>query len=327
MTNYFKDIYINNNVVIAGPLLKDGPLKGKFDDTYNDYYDGEKTFEDSEIKELKKSILYILRKEQLKKDDIDFFISCDLTNQLMVSNMVARDINIPYLGVYSACSSFTEELIIASLALSSNYNKVICATSGHSNTSERQFRNPIEYGSPKPDYSTLTVSSATTCILSNEKRGVRIESATIGRVVDLGIKDSFDMGSAMAPAAADTLNRHLLDTGRTVDYYDLILTGDLGVFGKKIFKELCKKEYHYNLNNYNDTATCVYDMSNKKVHAGGSGPSCMPTYLYKEIIPNMINGNIKKVLLLATGALLNTTSVNQKKSIPCVSHAVSLEAI
>ena len=303
MTTYFKDVYINNNVLIAGPLLKDGPLKGKFDDTYDNYYDGEKTFEDCEIKELKKSILYILRKEKIKKDDIS------------------------YLGVYSACSSFTEELIIASLALSNNYNRVICATSGHSNTSERQFRNPIEYGSPKPDYSTLTVSAATSCILSNEKRGVRIESATIGRVIDLGIKDSFDMGSAMAPAAVDTLYRHLTDTGRSVDYYDLILTGDLGIYGEKIFKELCKKEYHYNLSNYNDTATCVYDMKNKKVHAGGSGPSCMPIYLFAEIIPNMVNKNIKRVLLLATGALLNTTSVNQKKTIPCISHAVSLEAL
>ncbi len=327
MTNYYKNVYINNNVVIAGPYLKDGPLKGKFDDTYNDFYDGEETFEDCEIKQIKKSIIYILRKEELKKDDVDFFISCDLTNQLMVSNVAARDIDIPYLGIYSACSSFTEELLIASLAISNNYRKVLCVTSGHSNTSERQFRNPIEYGSPKPDYSTYTVSAATSSLISSEKRGVRIESSTIGKVVDLGIKDSFDMGSAMAPAAANTLHRHLTDTGRDVDYYDLILTGDLGVYGERIFKELCKIEYHYNLNNYNDTATLVYDMNNKKVHAGGSGPSCMPTYLFKKVIPDMMKGKIKKVLLLATGALLNTTSVNQKKSIPCISHAISLEAI
>ena len=327
MTNKVKDVYINNTCVVAGPYLYNGPLSGKFDLVYKDYYDGESTFEKCEIKELKKCISYIIRKEDLKIEDINLLLSSDLTNQLMVSNMVAKDFDIPYFGLYNACSSFTEQLIIGSLAINSNIKRVLCTTSGHSNTSERQFRNPIEYGCPKPEYATFTTSAATACILSKEKKGVKIESYTIGKVIDLGIKDAFDMGSAMAPAAANTLYEHLNETKRDPNYYDLILTGDLGKYGKRVFEEYYKKEYHHNLDNYNDSATLVYDMNNKKVLAGGSGPSCLPSFLFSEVFKNMNEKKIKKILILATGALHSTTSINTKESIPCISHAVSLEVL
>lgn len=328
MTIKFNNVYINNTSTVAGPYLNSGPLKGSFDMEYNDFYDNEKTFEDCEIKEAKKALDILLRKENIDSENIDVILSGDLSNQIMISNEIVKDYGIPYLGIYSACASFTEELIIAAFMLNNKcINKIVCMNTSHNLTSERQFRSPIEYGAPKPDYSTFTVSAASSCLLSNAKSNIKVESGTIGKVVDLGIKDSFDMGSAMAPAAADTLNNHLISLNREANYYDLILTGDLGKYGKKIFKEYMKQNYNIKLKNYNDTATLIYNKDDKDTLAGGSGPVCMPIYVFSKIIPEMKKGKIKKVLLLATGALLSQTSVNQKKTIPCICHAVSLEVV
>ena len=175
--------------------------------------------------------------------------------------------------------------------------------------------------------STFTVSASTACIISNKKKGIRIESGTIGKIIDYGVKDAFDMGSAMAPAAVDTLITHLKDTKRNFDYYDLIITGDLGKYGEKIFRELLREQYNINIDNYEDSAVNIYNKDDERVYAGGSCPSCLPTYFYKKIISIMKDKKINKVLLLATGALLSTTSVNQNKTIPCICHAVSVEAI
>ena len=324
MTIYYKDVYLNNYSVVGGPYLNEGPLKEYLDETYKDFYDGEKTFEDCEIKELYKSINILLNKVDKKKEDIDLILSSDLTNQLMISNYLVEKINIPYFGVYNACASLNEELIIASLFKNKN---IICTTSAHTLTSERQYRSPIEYGSPKPDYSTFTVSASTACLVSNNKEGVRIESGTIGKVIDSGIKDSFDMGSAMAIAAVDTLHNHLVETNRGLDYYDLIISGDLGKYGEEIFKRYYYEKYKTKLNNYLDAGAYIYNKDDKRVYAGGSGPSCLPTYFYLKVFKKMKDKKIKRVLLLATGALLSTTSVNQKKTIPSICHAVSLEAI
>ena len=328
MTLKFNNIYINESAVVAGPYLYNGPLKGSFDACYSDFYDKEKTFEDCEIKELEKCINILLKKISLYNKDIDAMLSADLTNQLYISNFVAEKLKIPYIGIYNACASFTAELVLASSLLNNkDINNVICTTSGNNLTSERQFRSPIEYGSPKPDYSTFTVSAATACLLTKSKSSIKVVSGTIGKVYDLGVKDSFDMGSAMAPAAAETFYEHLINNDVDENYYDLIITGDLGVYGERIFKKYCNDLFNINLKNYYDSATKVYDMSNKKVLAGGSGPSCLPSYVFSYIIPKMKNKEIKRVLLLATGALLSTTSVNHKKSIPCICHAICLEAI
>jgi len=326
MTINFDNVYLNNTSVVAGPFLYDGPLKGNFDDEYKDFYDGEKTYEDCEIKELIKSINILIKKEKNKK--IDLMISSDLNNQLIVSNFASKNFGIPYLGVYNACASICEELIIAgSLLYNKDIHNIICTTSGHNMTSERTYRNPTEYGASKPEYSTFTVSSGTSCLVSDIKSSIKIESGTIGKVFDLNIKDSNDMGSAMTPSAVLTLFEHLKDLNRKPNYYDLIISGDLGKYGEKMFKELYKEEYGIELNNYIDSAVHIYNNEDKRVLAGGSGPSCLPSYVYSKIIPDMKSKKLKKVLLLATGALLNTTSVNQKKTIPCVCHAVSMEVI
>lgn len=328
MTIEFNNVYIKNKSVIGGPYINNGPLKKYLDDTYNDFYNNEKTFEDGEMSGLEKSIDILLKKENIPKEKIDLVISSDLSNELMISNIVNERLGLPYMGIYNACASYTEELIVgASLLKNKKIKNILLTTSSHNLTAERQYRYPVEYGSVKKDYQTFTVTSSTTTLLTNRKSNVRIESATIGRVIDLGVKDSVDLGSAMAPAAANTLYEHLTETNRDINYYDLILTGDLGIYGKEIFKEYLKEKYNIKLNNYNDTGVLVYDMKNKDVMAGGSGVSCLPTYFLTKVYNDMNEGKIKKVLLLATGALHSSTLVNQKRTIPCICHAVSVEAI
>ena len=194
-------------------------------------------------------------------------------------------------------------------------------------TSERQYRNPDEYGAPKPKTTTFTVTGTTSMLLTNKKTNIKVESATIGKIIDMGIDDVYNMGSVMTPSAAYVLNEHLKQTKTKVSDYDLILTGDLGKYGKDLFKEYVKEEYDITLgDNYDDSATMIYDY-NDDVYAGGSGPSCLPLVVYSDIIPKLKNKELKKVLLIATGALMSPTTIFQKMSIPSVSHVVCLEAI
>lgn len=328
MTIKFNNVYVENVSTVAGPFVIEGPLKDNFDKKFTDFYDGEKTFEKCEMKELKESIKILLDKTSTNEEDISFGISADLMNQLTISNFVYSKLNIPFLGVYNACASVCEEILIASSILENEKNKrAICTTSSHNMTSERQFRNPVEYGAPKPKTTTFTVTGAASLMLTNTKTDIKVTSATIGKVIDMGVDNVFDMGAVMSPSAAYTLNEHLKETKTKVSDYDLILTGDLGVYGKDIFKEICEKEYNIKLDkNYDDTATMIYDYK-ENIYAGGSGPSCMPLVVYSSIIPKMKQRLIKKVLLIATGALMSPTTCNQKFSIPSVSHAVCLEVI
>ena len=328
MTIKFNNVYLENVSTVAGPFVIEGPLKDNFDKKFIDFYDGEKTFEKCEMKELKESIKILLDKTKYNEEDISFGISADLMNQLTISNFVYSKLNIPFLGVYNACASVCEEILIASSILENEKNKkAICTTSSHNMTSERQFRNPVEYGAPKPKTTTFTVTGAASLMLTNAKTDIKVTSATIGKVIDMGVDNVFDMGAVMSPSAAYKLNEHLKQTKTKVSDYDLILTGDLGVYGKDIFKEICEKEYNIKLDkNYDDTATMIYDYKGN-IYAGGSGPACMPLVVYSSIIPKMKQRIIKKVLLIATGALMSPTTCNQKFSIPSVSHAVCLEVI
>ena len=328
MTIKFNNVYVENVSTVAGPFVIEGPLKDNFDKKFTDFYDGEKTFEKCEMKELKESIKILLDKTKYNEEDISFGISADLMNQLTISNFVYSKLNIPFLGVYNACASVCEEILIATSILENEKNKkAICTTSSHNMTSERQFRNPVEYGAPKPKTTTFTVTGAASLMLTNAKTDIKVTSATIGKVIDMGVDNVFDMGAVMSPSAAYTLNEHLKQTKTKVSDYDLILTGDLGVYGKDIFKEICEKEYNIKLDkNYDDTATMIYDYK-ENIYAGGSGPACMPLVVYSSIIPKMKQRIIKKVLLIATGALMSPTTCNQKFSIPSVSHAVCLEVI
>lgn len=328
MTFKYNNVYINETATITGPYEASGPLSKYFDKSYQDLYFGMPTWEQAESKLISDSMDIVLNKLNLTKFNIDVVISGDLLNQIVASNYAVKNTNIPHIGIYAACATSTLGLIIGSNMLEADQiNNALCITSSHNNAAEKQFRYPVEYGAPKHTTSTFTATGGAIAYLSSKKNGIRIESGTIGTVMDLDVKDVNNMGAVMAPAAGDTIYKHLRDTGRSQDYYDLILTGDLGVYGKEIMQEYLLNEYGITLNKYEDAGTMLFDRQKQPVNAGASGASCLPLVTYGYIFDLMKKKKLKKVLLVATGALMNSTMVNQKLSIPSVAHAISVEVI
>lgn len=330
MTHKYNNVYLKDTYTIAGVYESNGPLKKYFDKCYDkDFYYGEKTFEQAETKLLKDNIRNILNKNKLKDDDIDLIVSGDLQNQIAASDYAIKDFQIPFLGVYNACATIGEAMIVASSFIESKQIKnAIASTVSHNTSAEKQFRNPVEYGAPKPKTVTFTATGSASVILTSEKTNIKLESATIGRIMDLGQTDANHMGAVMAPAAADTIFRHLTDLKREANYYDLIVTGDLGVYGKEILKKYLSKKYKINLSsNYNDCGTMLYDVSEQPVLAGGSGPVCSALVIFSYILNQMKSGKLKKVLVVPTGAIFSPTRTFQKETIPSIAHAISLEVI
>ena len=324
----YDNVYINETSTVVGPYEANGPLGKYFDSSYDDLYFGTDSWENAESKLIDDSVKLLLSKSGYKKDDIDLHISGDLLNQLVSSNYAARDIGIPFMGIYAACATSVLGLITASNMIEANQaKKIICTVSSHNASAEKQFRYPVEYGGPKRKTTTFTSTGGVGALLSKNKKGIKVESGTIGTVVDLGIKDVYNMGAVMAPAAAKTLYEHLRLNKRDVGYYDLILTGDLGVYGKKIFKEYLESEFDIKLKNYEDAGAILYDRESQPVYAGASGPACIPLVSYGFIFDKMKKKEYKKVLLIATGALHNVSMCNEKRSIPAIAHAISLEVI
>lgn len=325
MTFKYNNVYINDTITISGPYEKNGPLGNYFDKSYNEFYFGTKSWEEAESKLIEESINLLIKK--INKIP-ELMISGDLLNQIVSSNYAASKLKIPYLGIYSACASSVEGLIIGSNLIDARQiENCVCSVSSHNNAAEKQFRYPVEYGGIKPKTTTFTTTGGCSAFLSNEKTGIKIESATIGKVVNLGVTDVYNMGAVMTPACADTLYTHLKETKREISYYDLILSGDLGKYGKDIMKDYMKEEYNIELNNYDDSACMIFDIDTQDVYAGGSGPACLPLVTYGYIFAKMRKKELKKVLLLATGALMSTTMVNEKETIPAICHAISLEVI
>ena len=328
MTNKYDNIYINEVSCITGPYESKGPFSKLYDKSYDNFYFGEKTFEQAESKLIDESVDILLNKIGKTRFQIDLHISGDLMNQLVASNYAASRLGIPFLGIYNACASSVEGLIIGCNFLSNNScRNVITTVSSHNNSAEKQFRYPVEYGGPKPRYTTFTVTGGACFYLSHEKKGVRVDSSTIGTVSDMGITDVYNMGGVMACACGDTIYKHLLNTKREVGYYDLILSGDLGIYGKKILVEYMKTEYNIDLKNYDDGASMIFDIDCQSVYSGGSGPACLPLVFNSYVWDKMKKGEFKRVLLVATGALMSPTMVNQKLSIPSIAHAISLEVV
>ncbi len=328
MTFKYKNVYINETSTVTGPYEKNGPLSNSFDKSFRDLYFGKKTWEQAESKLIEESVDLLLGKIRKTRFDIDLFIAGDLLNQIAASNYAASNLQIPYLGIYNACATSVEGLILgANMVEAKQIKNCICTTSSHNNAAEKQFRYPVEYGGPKPKTTTFTTTGSASAYLTSEKIGIKIESATVGTVTDLGIKDVYHMGAVMAPACADTIFKHLKETKRDIHYYDLILSGDLGIYGKDILTDYMQIEYGISLNNYNDTATMIYDTKNQPVYAGGSGPACAPLVTYSYIFKKMKKKELKRVLLVATGALMSPTMVNEKLTIPSIAHAISLEAV
>ena len=330
MTTKYNNVYIEDTYTICGNYENDGPLSKYFDKKYEkDLYFNEKSWEKAEAHLLKETNKNILNKNKLKDSDIDLLISGDLQNQIAASDYMARDFDIPFIGVFEACSTIGEGLIIGSTFVESKIaKKVIVSTSSHNMVAEKQFRNPTEYGTPKPKTSTFTATGAVSILLTNKTTKIKIESSTVGKVKDFGITDANHMGAVMAPAAGDVIYNHLKDTKRNLDYYDLILTGDLGIYGKNILKDYMMTSYNIELkDNYNDCGTMLYDLDNQPVLAGGSGPVCSALVIFGYIYKEMLKGKLKKVLIVPTGAIFSPTFTFQKESIPSIANAISLEVV
>ncbi len=328
MTGKFNNVYVKDTALVAGRLEKEGNLGEYFDKSYDDFTI-DKSVELSEVKMNKDVLKIILKKTKLKKEEIDLLVGGDLLNQICATSYGAAYYNRPFLGVFSACATSMESIIVASSFLENNYiSSAICFTSSHNLASEKQFRNPIEYGYTKPKTATFTSTGAGAIMLTNEKSDVKISDFTVGRIVDLKQNDPNNMGAVMAPAAADTIFNHLKNLEITPDYYDLILTGDLGIYGKEILKDYMKQKYNITLENYNDCGAMLYDLENQKeITAGGSGPVCSCLVNYGYIYNMLKNKKLNKVLMVTTGALFSPTFLYQKENILGIAHAVSMEVV
>ena len=321
------NIFYNNAFSIVGEKEANGPFGKYFSKVVYDDTLGEKTFEKAERKLHTLALCGLLEKSKMSEKDVDAIISGDLMNQLITTNYSARDFDVPLIGVYSACSSFTEALIVGCFMLDSGAAKNIIAIAGsHFSAAERQYRNPLEFGNQRQSYSQWTVTAMGASLLSNECNNncPRVSHFTIGKVVDYGIKDIANMGAAMAPAAMNTLIEFFNDTCTSPDDYDLIATGDLGKLGSDILKDLMIEAGMPLGQNYTDCGHMIYS-SLQNSFQGGSGAGASACVCNSYIYKKLKNGELKKVILVATGALMSVTTVQQGDSIPCIAHLVCFE--
>lgn len=318
---------IKASAAVGGPFEAGGPLSDDFDVLHEDMWIGQDSFEKAEKTLLEEACTRAIEKAGIKKEDIQFFLSGDLMNQIISSSFAARTLGMPFLGLFGACSSSMQGLALGSLLVESGAARhVLAGTSSHNATVEKQFRYPTEYGAQKPPTAQWTVTGAGAAVLAPEGNGPRIASATIGKVVDMGMSDPYDLGGAMAPAAVDTIQAHSRDMGiDPFDYYDLVATGDLGRVGHELAGELLKK-HKFNIpeDRFTDCGILIYG-EDQPVMAGGSGCACSATVTYGHFLNRMRKGELGRILVVATGALLSPLSYQQKESIPCVAHAVAIE--
>lgn len=311
---------------IVGPKEGEGPLKDTFDRVIDDIYFGEKSFEKAERKLIEEAIKLVLQKQNLKASDIDFLFAGDLLNQTISANFVAATLGIPFFGLYGACSTMMEGIILASILIDGGYaSKVIAGTSSHYCSAERQYRGPVEQGLQRDMSAQWTVTGAGAFLLSDSGKGVTVTHGTIGKVIDAGVKNPSEMGAAMAPAAVDTIITHLQDTGRTVEDYDLIVTGDLGSVGRSIAVDLGNQQ-GYDLSQLEDCGVLIFDPS-QDTHAGGSGCACSAVVTASHFMQQLRSGKYQRILSVGTGALLSVTSTQQGESIPAIAHGVVFEHI
>lgn len=338
--------YIAGAYSIGGKREGEGPLGKWFDKCLEDDIYGEDTWEKAESRMLKTAVTEAVRRGGKSRDEVGAMLSGDLLNQLMSSSFMARDLHIPFLGMYGACSTMTEALILGSVLVDGKYSdNVVTGASSHYCTAERQFRMPLEHGNQRPPSAQMTATAAGAILLCSKGgvvkqqadeagslrklRAIRVESGTIGKVIDPGVKDANQMGSAMAPAAVDTILNHLEDTGRDMGYYDAVITGDLGFIGRDIVADLLldagvKREAIERV--YDDCGAMIY-RADRENNSGGSGCGCSASVFCGYLCKNMERGAVNRALIISTGALLSTISPMQGESIPGIAHAVSLEAV
>ncbi len=317
---------IISSAAVGGPHESEGAIVDDFDILHKDLWLGEDSFEKAEKKLLEEACSIAIKKANLQNNDIEFMLSGDLINQITSSNFTARTIGIPYFGLYGACSTSMEGLTLASLIVNTGFaQNALAATSSHNAASEKQYRYPTEYGSQKPPTAQWTVTGAGAALVGKSGEGPKVVCSTIGRVIDMGVSDPFNMGAAMAPAAVDTIVNHFQDMNIDPTYYDIIATGDLGKVGHNIASTLLSdKGLNMPAEKFTDCGMIIYK-ENQKVFAGGSGCACAATVTFGHFFNRMKRGEIKKILIIATGALLSPMSYQQRESIPSIAHAVSIE--
>ena len=311
---------------VVGKKEGEGPLKECFDYISDDSYFGEKTWEKAESHMLKQCFSMACDKGKIAPSSLDYIFAGDLLNQCVSSAFAMKDSQVPYFGVYGACSTMAESLSLAAMMIDGGYANTACAVTGsHFCSAERQYRFPLEYGGQRPPTSQWTVTGAGAVILGAGGTGPKVTHITTGAIVDAGINDANNMGAAMAPAAYDTLKAHFADTGRGPDYYDAIFTGDLGAVGHDILQVLFDADGVKLGATYMDCGVLMFDLTTQDVHAGGSGCGCSASVLGGHILKAMEKGVWNRILFAATGALMSPTSAQQGDSIPGICHAVAIE--
>lgn len=313
---------------VVGKKEGEGPYGTLFDQVEKDPLFGTDTWEKAESAMQKRALSCAIKDAMIRSKDIRYLFAGDLLGQLIATSFGVMDLQIPFFGLYGACSTMGESLCLSAMCIDS-YNANYCAAmaSSHYASAEKQFRFPLDYGNQRPFSSTWTVTGAGAVILGQKNGYAKITGATIGKIIDFGVQDSMNMGAAMAPAACDTIVRHLKDFNRTPDYYDQIITGDLGVVGKKILLDLLGDKQIDISVNHMDCGIEIYNHEKQDTHAGGSGCGCSAALLCAFIIKKLKRKEWKRVLFIPTGALLSPTSFNEGQSVPGIAHAVVLESL
>ena len=310
---------------VGGKKEGEGPLGKRFDAIFEDTHLGEETWEKAESALQREAFTRALDKTGLSKSQVQLLFAGDLLNQNIASTFGLREMAIPLLGQFGACSTMGQTLAMAATFVDSGAADLCGAvTSSHFCTAERQFRFPLEYGGQRAPTSQWTATAAGAVVVGRGSRGVRVSAVCVGRVQDLGVTDMNNMGAAMAPAAADTLYRFFTDTGTVPTDYDLIATGDLGLVGSRLCRELMEKKGLPLGENYTDCGLLLFDRDTQDVHAGGSGCGCSASVLCSYLLPQMESGALRRVLFAPTGALMSPTSSQQGESIPGIAHLVQL---
>ena len=310
---------------VCGKKESEGPLGREFDHCYDDTTLGETSWEKAESRLQTEAVTRALTKAGVTAADIDYIFAGDLLNQCISSTFGLRNMNIPFLGQYGACSTMAQTLALASIMVETGAaSRCIAVTSSHFCSAERQFRFPLEYGGQRTPTAQWTVTGSGAAVVGNSGDSPFVSAVTIGRIMDLGIKDANNMGAAMAPAAVSTITDFLKDTGTKPDDYDLILTGDLGEVGSTLLYELLERDGISLKNKHADCGLLIYDKESQDVHAGGSG--CSASVLCSYIMSRLKQGELNNILFVATGALMSPTSSQQGESIPGVAHLVQLKS-
>jgi len=317
---------IASHVSIVGPKEGKGPLGGWFDTVIQDDLLGQKSWEKAESEMLRRCALDAAARAGMPVSAVQLFMAGDLNAQIIASGFCARELKIPFLGLYGACSTFVEGMVVGSALISGGMlDNALFGASSHFCTAERQFRMPLEMGTQRTPSAQWTATAAGAAVVGRGKKAPFIRGVTFGRIVDMGIKDANNMGAAMAPAAADTVAAHLRETGRDPDFYDLIVTGDLGSLGSELFLELPDRRGVV-LSNHADCGCMIFDPRWQDVHCGGSGCGCCASVLTALLLPGLQRGKWAHILFCPTGALHSPTATFQGESIPGICHAVALSS-